>query len=83
MFFTVKGRSLICSLGIVSLRLLATRAITVSSDQKKENSPLPAAVAACLVGCLVDTKFGTDPRSHNVAVVFWLRAGGASCASKG
>lgn len=70
------------SLGIVSLRLLATSAITVSSDQKKENSPLPAAVAWCLVDCFVDTIFGSDPHSDNVAV-FWLRAGGASCASKG
>lgn len=82
-FLTVKGRSLICSLGLVSLRLLAAEAITVSSDQKKENSPLPAVVVGCLVGCLVDTKFGSDPRSHNVSVVLCLRAGGASCASKG
>lgn len=59
--FTVKGRSLICSLGIVSLRLLATEAITVFSDQKKENSPLPVAVAWCLVDCLVDRNFGTGP----------------------
>lgn len=53
------------------------------SDQKKENSPLPATVAERLVGSLVDTKSGSDPRSHNDGVVFWLRAGGASCASEG
>lgn len=72
-----------CSLGIISLRLLVTVAITVSSDQKKENSPLPATVAACLLVCLVVAKFGDDPRSHSVAVLFWLSAGRVSCASKG
>lgn len=71
------------SLGIISLRLLVTVAITVSSDQKKENSPLPAAVAACLVVCLVVAKFGSDSRSHSVAVLFWLCAGRVSCAGKG
>lgn len=81
--FTVKGTSLICSLGIVSLRLLATGAITVSSDQKKENSPLPAAVAWWWVDCLADIKFGRGPRSDTVAVVFWLSAGAASCPRKG
>lgn len=83
MCFTVKGRSLICSLSIVSLRLLATEAITVSSDQKKQNSPLPTAVAWCWLDCLADTKFGSDPHSDNVAVVLWLSAGAASCPRKG
>lgn len=72
-----------CSLGIIPLRLLATVAITVSSDQKKQNSPLPATVVACLVVCFVVAKFGSDPRSHSVAVLFWLRAGRVSCTSKG
>lgn len=77
--FTVKGRSLICSCGIVSLRLPAAEAITVSSDQKKENSPLPTAVVWCLVDCLVDTKFGTGPFSGNVALVCCMSAGEALC----
>lgn len=69
MFFTVKGRSLICSLGIISLRLIATGTITVSSDHKKQNSPLPTAVDGCLVDC--------------VAVVFWMSPAGASRERKG
>lgn len=63
--FTVKGRSLICSCGIVSLTLLI---ITVFSDQKKQNSPLPVALAwhLSLVDCVVDSKFGTDPHADSV-----------------
>lgn len=59
------------------------RVITVSSDYKKENSPLPAAaVAGCLVACLVEM-FSRDPRSHGTADLLWLPAAGPSCASKG
>lgn len=59
------------------------RVITVSSDHKKENSPLPAAaVAGCLVACLVEM-FGRDPHSHGTADLLWLPAPGPSCASKG
>lgn len=50
-------------------------------NRKKENSPLPAAAAWCLDACLVDTQFGSD--SDSVAVVYWQRAGGASCARNG
>lgn len=77
--FTVKGRFLICSHGIISLRLRATMTITVSNGQKKENSPLPAAVSGCFADCLVDIKFGSDPCSDNVAVVFWLQADWTLC----
>lgn len=63
--------------------LIATETITVSSDQKKQNSPLPPAAAVCLVDFLVVAKLGTDPRSDSVAVVFWPSPAGASCARKG
>ena len=77
------GRSLICSLGLVSLRLQAAGVITVSIDQKKQNSPLPAAVAGRLVVCLADAQFGSDPPSGAAAAGFWPRAGGASRARNG
>lgn len=56
--------------------------ITVSSDHKKQNSPLPAAVEGCLVTGLV-AGFGAAPQSHDAADLFWLTAAGLSCASKG
>lgn len=76
-------------------RLLATVAITVSNDQtkiekkrkkrkrKKENSPLPDALDGYLCICRGGAQLGTDPCSHNIAVLFWLKDGGALSASRG
>lgn len=50
--------------------------------KKKENSPLPAAAARCFADCLVDTKFGSDPCSDDVAVEFWLQADWTLCTRR-
>lgn len=60
---------------MISLRLLATVAVkhkkAKKKKRKKENSPLPDDLAGCLVICRVGAQLGTDPRSHNAAVLFW------------
>lgn len=52
------------------------------SDHKKQNSPLPAAVAGYLLAGLVAV-FGSDPHSHTDADLFWLTATGLPCTNKG
>lgn len=71
-----------CSINDISPWLWAMAVITVCSDHKKQNSPLPAAVVGCLVACLV-VIFGSNPHSHGAADLFWLIAAGLSCAGKG
>ena len=80
LFLTVKGSSFMCSINNIFLWLQALVVITVSSDHKKQNSPLPAAVPGCLVARLV---FGSNPHSHGAADLFGLTDAGFLCASKG
>lgn len=88
------GGVLFALLALFPPRLLAAVAITVSNDQtkiekrkkrkrKKENSPLPDALAGYLFICRGGAQLGTDPCSHNAAVLFWLKDGGAPSASRG
>lgn len=51
--------------------------------KKKENSPLPDDLAGCLVIFRGGAELGTDPRSHNAAVLFWLTDGEGPSADRG
>lgn len=56
---------------------------TKKKGKKKENSPLPDDLAGCLVNFRGGAQLGTDPRSHNAAVLFWLTDGEAPSAGRG